>query len=556
MALHRAYVAFCPRPVPAGARRRRLGALSRVARTLIVGGCVAVATLRSGAADPAWGDWPAWGDAGDGTYRNPVLPADYSDVDCIRVGRDYYAISSTFQYSPGVVVLRSNDLVNWTIVGHVVQDLRAIGPELNWDRMSRYGRGIWAGAIRHHAGKFWVYFGTPDEGYFMSNATDAAGPWTPLRRVLGGPGWDDCCPFWDDDGQGYLVGTHFADGYKTWLWRLTTDGGAVVPESAVLLNQGERREANKLYKIDGVYYHLFSEWRQGVGRYVMMQRSQHIAGPYTEKRQLSGAQRAVMEPNQGGLVQTERGDWYFLTHHGTGAWEGRCLSLLPVTWVDGWPLLGAVGADALGTFVWRGRKPVPSTAVVRPQTGDDFAAPRLGPQWEWNYQPRDERWSLRERPGYLRLRAFKPLRPDDLKAVGNVLTQRAFRTTRNVATAVFELNGLVEGQIAGLGHFAKDSSSLSVRRDGGKFVLEFTHDRSVTAGPALAATRVWLRSSWGLDGVSRYAYSVDGRKFEEFGAPYRLTWGSYRGDRLALFTFSTGAEDGYVDIDEFVYTIE
>jgi len=130
----------------------------------------------------AWGDWPKWGDQGDGTHRNPVLPSDYSDLDCIRVGSDYYAISSTFQFSPGMVILHSKDLVNWQILSHVISDVSQIGPELNWDRMNRYGRGVWAGAIRHHAGKFWVYFGTPDEGYFMSSATNAAGPWARCIR--------------------------------------------------------------------------------------------------------------------------------------------------------------------------------------------------------------------------------------------------------------------------------------------------------------------------------------------------------------------------------------
>src|SRR5579875_3002235 len=115
-----------------------------------------------------WGNWQKWGAQLDGTYFNPVLPADYSDIDCIRVGKDYYAISSTFQYSPGMVILHSLDLVNWTIAGHVVNDLNQISPEMNWDKMDRYGKGIWAGAIRYHDHKFWVYFGTPDEGYFMS----------------------------------------------------------------------------------------------------------------------------------------------------------------------------------------------------------------------------------------------------------------------------------------------------------------------------------------------------------------------------------------------------
>src|SRR5512136_3061739 len=106
-------------------------------------------SLTAADAPSGWGDWPHWGDRGDGSYRNPVLPSDYSDLDCIRVGNDYYAISSTMQFSPGMVILHSRDLVNWRIAGHAVSDLTQIRPELNWDRMNRYGKGIWAGGIRH-----------------------------------------------------------------------------------------------------------------------------------------------------------------------------------------------------------------------------------------------------------------------------------------------------------------------------------------------------------------------------------------------------------------------
>ena len=172
-------------------------------------------------APPAWGQWRTWGDQGDGTYANPVLPSDYSDLDCIRVGGDYYALSSTFQFSPGLTILHSRDLVNWTIRAHALDDITQIGPEMGWQRMARYGRGVWAGAIRHHSGRFYLYFGTPDEGYFTTSAPQVTGPWEPLASVLRGPGWDDCCPFWDEDGQGYLVGTHFADGYKIHLFKLT-----------------------------------------------------------------------------------------------------------------------------------------------------------------------------------------------------------------------------------------------------------------------------------------------------------------------------------------------
>jgi beta-xylosidase len=505
-------------------------------------------------AEPSvWGDWPKWGDQGDGTYRNPVLPSDYSDLDCIRVGPDYYAISSTLPYSPGMVVIHSLDLVNWRIVGHVVEDLTQISPELNWNRMNRAGRGIWAGAIRHHDGKFWVYFGTPDEGYFMSTAKNPAGPWEPLHRVTNEPGWDDCCPFWDDDGQGYFVGTCFKDGYKTWLFKLTSDGRSLVSDSRVLLNEGSHREANKLYKINGTYYHFFSEHRDGVGRYVMMQRAKSITGPYTEKRQLSHAQTAAHEPNQGGLVQTEKGGWYFFTHHGSGDWEGRCASLLPVTWVDGWPILGEVGSDGIGTMVWTARKPVEGTPVVTPQSDDTFDAAQLGVQWEWHYQPRADQWSLTERQGCLRLHAFKPLRRDDLKTVGNMLTQRAFRTSENVVTVALDLTGMADGQVAGLCHYSRDASTLAVRREHDALTLEFARDKKITRGPVLPTPRLWLRSEWGLDGKSRYSYSSDGATFTPFGEPYQLGWGDYRGDRIGLYTYNNDAEAGYVDIGSFSY---
>jgi beta-xylosidase len=510
------------------------------------------AELASAGSKP-WGDWQSWGDQGDGTYRNPVLPSDYSDIDCIRVGPDYYAISSTFQYSPGVVILHSKDLVNWRIIGHVVEDLTQVSPELNWNRMNRYGRGIWAGAIRHHDGRFWVYFGAPDEGYFMSTATNAAGPWEPLHCLLKESGWDDCCPFWDDDGQGYFVGTCFKDGYKTWLFKLTPDGRDLVKDSSVVLNQGSGREANKLYKGKGYYYHLFSEFRPGAGRYVMMQRATNITGPYIERRQISHAQPEAHEPNQGGLVQTEQGDWYFFTHHGAGDWEGRCASLLPVTWVDGWPVFGNIGGDGIGDMVWSGKKPDSNAPILTPQADDDFNGPKPDVQWEWNYQPRADKWSLTERPGFLRLHAFKPLQRDNLKKAGNTLTQRVFRASTNVVTLALDLNGMTNGQVAGLCHYSKDYSTIGARCENGIIMLESARNQAITNGPVLRDHKLWLRSTWGLDGKSQYAYSINGADFMAFGEPYQLGWGDYRGDRIGIFSYNNDADAGYVDCDSFTY---
>ncbi len=510
-----------------------------------------------------WGSWPSWGDQGDGSYRNPVLPMDYSDIDCIRIGEDYYAISSTFQFSPGVVILHSKDLVNWRIAGHVISDVAQIGPEMNWDCMDRYGSGVWAGAIRYHAGKFWVYFGTPQEGFFMSTAENIKGPWTPLHSVMKASGWDDCCPFWDDDGKGYFVCTQFvvdpANGrkYNIHLFKLTGDGRNLVPDSDIIIHQSPGSEANKFYKIDGLYYHFFSEVKPGEGRVVMMRRAKNIQGPY-ETRQLSHAQRVAMEPNQGGLVQTPSGAWYFLTHHGTGQWEGRAASLLPVTWIDGWPILGSPDRFGVGNMVWSARKPDVGMPVVVPQTSDEFSDVVLAPQWEWNYQPRADKWSLLARPGFLRLEAFRPLERDNLLKVGNVITQRSIRTSDCVVVTRFETEGMADGQHAGLCHFsalrrkespAAASASLGIVQVGKERFIEFSHNGEFRRGPALTTPVVWLRSTWGLDGVSQFSFSTDGETFSPFGEPYQLVWGSYRGDRVGLFTYNNLTDTGTVDID-------
>jgi beta-xylosidase len=516
----------------------------------------------------AWGQWKTWGDQGDGTYRNPILPSDYSDLDCIRVGADYYAISSTFQYSPGVIVLQSRDLVNWRILGHVVQDLAQLGSEFNWDRMDRYGRGIWAGALRFHAGKFWVYFGTPDEGFFVCSAADPAGPWEPPHAVMRAAGWDDCCPFWDDDGQGYFVCTRFAADptngkkYQIHLFRLTADGRDLVRGSDVVIHQSQGSEANKLYKIRGLYYHLYSEVRPGEGRVVMMDRGRSLYGPY-ETRQLSRGQRDAHEPNQGGLVDTPAGGWYFLTHHGTGSWEGRAASLLPVRWREGWPILGQPDTSGIGTMVWAARKPTEGGPITLPQTSDNFAAASLAPQWEWNYQPRPDKWSLTERRGFLRLRAFRGRAGNDLLQVGNMLTQRVVRASDAVVVVRLELANLADGQHAGLSHFAAlrrpdrpaaSSASIGVGQIGSERAIEISRDGGFTRGPVLTGDIVWLRSAWGLDGESQFAFSLDGRSFTPFGKPYQLIWGAYRGDRIGLFTFNNRAENGFVDFGDFQFT--
>ena len=530
-------------------------------------------TLDAWAQEPVrWGDWQTWGDQGNGTYRNPVIPADYSDLDCIRVGDDYYAISSTMQFSPGMTILHSRDLVNWEIAGNAVSDLTQISPALGWQQMDRYGRGIWAGSLRHHDGRFYLYFGAPDEGFFMTSAPKAEGPWEPLTPLLQEKGWDDCSAFWDRKGQAWFIGTCFADGYKTYLFRMAADGRSIDRSSARLVNEGNGREANKLIEHDGWYYIVFSEHRDGVGRYVMAKRDRKMTGRFREERQLLLPCTEANEPNQGGIVEGRDGNWYFLTHHGSGDWSGRIVSLLPVEWRDGWPMMGApsnlpqLGEASPGTMVWEGKisptPALPKGGGGKLSRGDDFDSSLLGPQWQWNYQPREEMFSLTERPGWLRLKAFRPLENDRLLKAGNTLTQRSFRSKANEVTIRMDISQMTDGQHAGLCHFAAHSGCLGVVRENGQLFLELRHDdksQVVQLPPQLGRVGerlyLWLRSSWGLDGQSHFSYSLDGDTFTPFGE-YRLSWGYYRGDRIGIYNYNNVSESGIIDVDYLHYRME
>ncbi len=501
-----------------------------------------------------------WGDQGDATFTNPIIPGDYSDIDAIRVGDDYYAISSTLHLSPGMAVLHSRDLVNWRIVSHAVTDVTQIGPEMNWNRMNRYGRGVWAGAIRYHKGKFWIYFGAPDEGIFMTTAIDPAGPWAPLHCVWNTSGWNDTCPFWDDDGRGYLVATRFAEDprtgvrYNIHMFQMSEDSKRLMMDTDRVLYQSRGSEASKLYKIDGTYYHYFSEVKSE-GRVAMMRRARSLDGPWETQQLIHVDKSADREPNQGGLIRLPSGEWWFLTHQGTGAWEGRTLCLLPIHWVDRWPIIGAVGPDGIGNMVWRAKKPIHGYQRIHPQTDDTFDSPKLLPQWEWNHQPRADKWSLTERAGYLRLHAFRPLEPGDLMKAGNTVSQRSMAARRNEATARIDISSMADGQQAGLCHFGRTYAWLGVRRLEGKCTLLSNDNGSLTTGPTISQSEIWLKSTWGQDGLSHFAYSLDAEHFEPFGPPYQLTWGHYRGDRVGIFCYNDESEHGHVDVDEFRYRI-
>ena len=502
-----------------------------------------------------WGKWTTWGDQKDGTYLNPILPTDYSDIDCIKVGDTYYAMTSTFQLSPGVTLIRSTDLVNWEIITNIV-DLTQIGPALNWDVMDRYARGVWAGSLRHHNGRFYVFFGTPDEGFFTTSAPSIEGPWEPLTCLLEGPGWDDCSAIWDDEGRAWFVGTRFADNYKTYLWPMATDGKSIEKDKAKLVNEGDWREANKLIKVGDWYYLVFSQHIAGVGRYVMARRTRDMSEGFSaaQERQLNYADYDLHEPNQGGIIEGEPGKWYFFTHHGRGDWGGRLGTLLPVTWIDEWPIIGNVDENGIGHMQWKVENPDLPKSKSDFTASEQFKGKKIKPHFQWNYQPREDFYSLTERKGWLRLKAFRPVESGNIMKAGNTLAYRVIQFAGS-AEIKLDISAMADGQIAGICHFSQDNSYLGVRMIDGKKYIEFkTADTNPIYGMEITKKQIWFKSEWDRNGVSRYSYSLDGKKYILFGADYQLKWGAYRGDRVGVFSFNDLSDSGYVDVDFFKNT--
>ena len=529
-----------------------------------------------------------FGALGDGTFRNPVIPADFSDPDVIRVGDDYYGIASTFCFSPGMLIYHSRDLVHWEIVGHVVDDITQLNPDLGWERMNGYYNGIWAGSLRYRDGIFYCHFATPKGGWFVARTDDIRGKWQveamrdSAGQELRGAGWDDLCPLWDDDGQAYIVASNFGRHWFPHLFKMSPDGTQLL--DGLLADQEDRSqnmeiiggyvikpfrtaEAAKLYKWNGLYYIYFSEVRTLHGNRVrvpVMRRSSSPYGPYEEELLMhSQGKEADKEPNQGAILDTPAGEWYFVTHHGTGDFDGRVISVQPVRWSDGWPLIGEDSdGDGVGEMVWELPLPQGASAPLTMQTSDDFSAPAIAPQWEWNHQPRADKWSLAERPGFLRLHAFGQLREGEFFTTRNMLSQRYIRWGCGEADVRLDLSGMADGQRTGLAHFngGKDYACIELRRDAGQLSLWFVrryrgeapYERQIGVLPRRTQA-LTLRTTVTFDGEASFSWSPDGRRFRPCEGTYRLTWGNYRGDRIGIYTFNNLREAGYVDIDRFSY---
>ena len=344
--------------------------------------------------------FPWTSDQGDGTYRNPVLCADYSDPDVIRSGEDFYLVSSSFNCTPGLPILHSKDLVNWTIIGHALKNL----PHSRYNEVQP-GCGVWAPAMRFHAGKFWIFFPMPDEGIYVVTADDPAGKWSEPYLLQAGQGLIDPCPFWDDDGKAYLVhayaGSRAGIKHRLRVCGMAPDGSRLLDKGKIVFQQPRTHptvEGPKFLKKDGWYYLLAPAGGVATGWQLAL-RAKDILGPYQAKIVLAQGDTDINGPHQGALVDTAAGDWWFVHFQDTGVY-GRIVHLQPVAWRGGWPVMGRKG-EPIRRFQ-KPRRTGNGPAAV-PQTSDDFASDQLGRQWQWQANHRSAWHSLTARKNWLRL---------------------------------------------------------------------------------------------------------------------------------------------------------
>ncbi len=519
-------------------------------------------------------------DRGDGTYKNPVLYADYSDPDAIRVGDDYYLVASSFPAVPGLPILHSKDLVNWTIINHVFAQQQPA----DFFSRPRHGQGVWAPAIRHHAGKFWIFYPDPDNGIYVTTASDPAKKWSEPFMLKAGKGLIDPCPFWDDDGQAYLIHgwakSRAGIGNLLTLHKMSPDGTRLLDAGEIIIDANKlpnwrTLEGPKLYKRNG-YYYVFAPAGGVPMGYQAVFKSKNIWGPYEARIVMDQGNTAINGPHQGAWVDTKTGEDWFLHFQDMEAY-GRVVHLQPMSWgTDDWPVMGTnVDAQGKGEPVLSYRKPnvgnQPQPIIV-PQTTDEFYGLSLGLQWQWNANPRPNWASLSARPGFLRLtsvpapatRNDDSPSPDNIYDAPNFLLQKFCAPEFTVTTALF-FTPAAEGETAGLVVFGYDYALLGLRRTAnGLRLVQVVNQGANNPGSRereVASVEVkeaiaFLRVTVGKDALCSFAYSLDNRTYTSIGEPFKASVSRWIGAKVGLIATAspTATKTGHADFDWFRVT--
>ncbi len=507
-------------------------------------------------------------DQGNGTYKNPVLNADYSDPDAVRVGSDFYMTSSSFEDVPGLPILHSKDLVNWTLIGHALK--RQIPTE--YFSATRHGQGVWAPAIRHHKGEFYIYYPDPDFGIYVTKAKNAAGPWSEPILVIGGKGLIDPCPLWDDNGKVYMVHAYAGSraGIKSIMVvrELNLQGTKTLDEGVIVYDGHETDptiEGPKFYKRNG-YYYIFAPAGGVSTGWQLVLRSKNLYGPYERKIVMHQGSTTVNGPHQGAWVNTSTGEDWFLHFQDKGPY-GRVVHLNPMKWVNDWPVIGVdKDGDGTGEPVLTYKKPnvgKKQFPIATPPESDEFNDTKLGLQWQWMANPKPT-WAFSNAAnGSLRL--FTDKLPDSLKNLWqapNVLLQKFPADEFMVTTKLkFTPNTKLENEKVGLTVMGFSYAGLALKSKKDGIYLVYTLCKNAEGGKAeeekiiskVSNQPVYFRVKVTQGAKCKFSYSMDGQVFTDAGAEFQAEVGRWKGAKVGLFaTRETQINDsGFADFDWF-----
>jgi beta-xylosidase len=502
-------------------------------------------------------------DNGNGTYRNPVIHADYSDPDVVRIGEDYFMVSSSFNHIPGLPVLHSKDLVNWKLIGYA---LKRQSPFEHYDRV-QHGNGVWAPSIRYHKGEVYLYYPDPDFGIYLLKAKTPYGPWTDPILVEAGKGLIDPCPLWDEDGKAYLVHAFAGSraGIKSIIVvkQLSPDGTKVLDEGVMVYDGHELDptiEGPKFYKRNGWYYIFAPAGGVSTGWQTVL-RSRNIYGPYERKVVMDQGSTNINGPHQGGWVTTPTGEHWFLHFQDKEAY-GRIVHLQPMVWKNDWPVIGEdKDGDGKGQPVLVFKKPTTSKSINTSTIpdSDEFNTHKLGLQWQWQANPAGY-WVF---PTGDRLRMFSVLTADSLPNMWSLpsLLMQKFPAEEFQVTTKLRFQPRLEGEQAGLIIHGADYAHISLMKEKEGVVVFAANCLKADKGPMENRTRgekllgdeVFLRVKVARGAICSFSYSLDGKEYITLLENFTAKPGRWVGAKLGLYcSRKTKTNDaGYVDIDWF-----
>lgn len=508
-------------------------------------------------------------DLGNGMYKNPVIHADYSDPDAIRVGTDFYMVASSFDQVPGLPILHSRDLVNWALIGHALHRQ----PPYEHFAKTQHGNGVWAPAIRYHNNVFYIYYPDPDFGIYVIQAHTINGPWSQPELVVGGKGLIDPCPLWDSDGKVYLVhgfaGSRAGIKSVIAIKELSADGKKALDEGMIVFDGHEKDptlEGPKLYKRNG-YYYIFAPAGGVSTGWQLVLRSKNIYGPYERKVVMDEGKSGVNGPHQGAWVNTTTGEDWFLHFQDKDAY-GRVVHLQPMKWVNDWPVIGLdKDGDGIGEPVLNYKKPNVGKLypMVNPVESDEFSQVGLGLQWQWQANPGGTFAFADAANGVLKLYTQKvPDSSRNLWCVPNVLTQKFPADSFSIVTKLtFHPNIKLSNEEVGLVVLGKSYAAIALQSNkNGTLSLNYKECLNADKGnsenlisllPALTSNTIYLKADVHRNALCRFSYSLDGKNFVRNDKAFQAVSGQWIGAKVGLFAIrdSQTNDAGYADVDFF-----